>query len=133
MKGLLPTSILLMLLAIDCKKNSSNDASSKLPMIQHKWALVSRNGEVLRYIGTDSDYYNFSANNILYRSIATSHDTSYYQLSPGNDNILLLFPIANGIKSDTAESYSIRSLTATQLVLAVGLAPVGIGVDSLKR
>ena len=125
---------MFMLTAISCKMADTGISLTKLDLIQHKWTLVSREGEVLRYVGTESDYYNFSSNNVLYRSVAKRHDTSYYKLSPVDENILLLYPVIKGIKSDTATSYYINTLTATQLVVHVGtISPPITVTDSLKR
>lgn len=126
--------IIITIAFISCHKDDDNTSSTKLSLLQHKWNLISRNGEVLRYVGTDSDYYNFAQDDVLYRNVAKNHDTSYYKLSPANDSILLLYPVINGFKSDSATSYYIHNLTVTQLVVSIGaISPPVTLTDSLKR
>ena len=134
MKNLFQTLLLVFgLTFVSCKKTDNNNSSAKLELLQHKWTLISRNGEVLRYVGTGNDYYNFFTDNILYRYVQNIYDTSYYKLSPADNNILLLYPIRNGIQSDTATNYDIGELTTTRLVVSLGIMPTINVIDSLKR
>jgi len=135
MKNHFATIILItMMTLLSCKKAENDTSLAKLTQLQHKWMLVVRYGEVLRYAGTPDDYYNFSDNNILYRRVEQINDTNYYQLSSSNDSLLLMYPIVNGIRSDTPINYYIRDLSDTYLVLTAGISnpPVNV-LDSLKR
>ena len=135
MKNLFQGLLLVFVLTcISCKKTDNNNSSAKLELLQHKWTLISRNGEVLRYVGTGNDYYNFSVDSILYRYVENIYDTSNYKLSPADNNILLLYPIKNGIQSSTATNYNINELTCSQLVVEFGkISPPVNVIDSLQR
>ncbi len=113
-----------------CKKNANDDAAT-LSLIQHKWMVVSINGEVLRYVGTPADYYNFDTDKILYEYVHDSYDTFAYSLQSGN-HTLALYPIVNGVKSNTPASYEIKVLNDSQFIFGNSGVPV-VTLDSLKR
>jgi hypothetical protein len=126
-------SILALTTTVSCKK-THDDISSKLELLQHKWAVVSLSGEALHYSGTAGDYYNFSSDNFLYRHVATMFDTSYYQFSPTSDDTILLYPVTNHIRSNSSIHFYINSLSATQLILSTSTVnPPIYAIDSLKR
>jgi hypothetical protein len=127
------TLSILALTTFSCKK-TNDDISSKLALLQHKWAVVSLSGEALHYSGTADDYFSFSSDNFLYRYLAGGLDTSYYQFSPNNDDTILLYPITNGIKSNSSVHFYIKTLSATQLILTTSTVnPPVYAIDSLKR
>ena len=135
MKNLFGAIVLITILTIvSCKKtkNEDNSDSKNLALLQHKWSLVSRYGEVFRYIGTPGDYYNFTTNNILYMHIENRYDTGFYSLLPDGVD-LSVYPIVNGIKSNTATKYYINILSDTQLVISSQVLPSVFFTDSLKR
>jgi hypothetical protein len=131
MKNLLIIVVgLVGLLIISCKKTSTG-APDTLSLIQHKWMIISVNGEALRYVGTANDYFNFSTNGFLYIYMGSRYDTSAYTLL--SDNItLLLYPVTNGIKSNVALNSKIKVLTNNQFIFA-GSSGVINSIDSLKR
>ena len=92
MKNLFKAIALICSVSIVACEKSDNNGSHNLALIQHKWSVLSVNGEALRYVGTTEDYYNFVADHILYRYVAGKYDTSYYTLL-ADDNTLLLYPI----------------------------------------
>jgi hypothetical protein len=133
MKNLFQTIILLFTLTvISCKKTHDINNSQNLVLLQHKWSLVVRHGEALRYVGQPDDYYNFSTDNILYRHVNNTYDTGYYTLLADRNNFLF-YPVVNGITSDTAANYSINSISETQLVISSSTGPTQSFTDSLKR
>jgi hypothetical protein len=122
--------ILITIAIFSCSKTKDNSAA--IALLQHNWMLVSHNGEVLRYVGTPEDYYNFSTDNYLYIQMNQMKDTFGYVLQR-DGNTLELYHLVNGKKSNTADIYHIGVLTGNQLI--IGSGPV-IGVyivDSLKR
>ena len=137
MKNIFKTVILIATITlIACKKTEVNTPSEKLVQLQHKWMVISRHGEAFRYIGTPDDYYNFSTDNILYRSVGQINDTSYYQLYSSNDSLLLVYPFINGTRSITPINYYINGLSDTSLVISWSTSasnPTLYVVDSLKR
>ena len=135
MKNLFGTIVLITILTIvSCKKtkNEDNSSSQNLVLLQHKWSLVSRYGEVFRYIGTPGDYYNFTTNNILYTHIENRYDTGFYSLLPDGTDISV-YPIVNGIKSNMATNYYINTVSNIRLVISGGISPSLLFTDSLKR
>ena len=120
------------MISISCKKSNDN-VSKNLALIQHNWKIVSLNGEALRYVGEPDDYFNFSANNILYAHAGGNNDTSAYTLI-SNGNTLAIYSIMNGVKSQTPTNYTINVLSDTQFIISnsVSSPPVNI-IDSLKR
>ena len=120
MKTLFITLVLICMISISCKKSNDN-VSKNLALIQHNWKIVSLNGEALRYVGEPDDYFNFSANNILYAHA-------------GGNNTLAIYSIMNGVKSQTPTNYTINVLSDTQFIISnsVSSPPVNI-IDSLKR
>ena len=135
MKKLFGRIVLIGTLTIvSCKKtkNEDNNGPQNLALLQHKWSLVSRYGEVFRYIGTPDDYYNFTTNNILYTHIENRYDTAFYSLLPDGVD-LSVYPIVNGIKSNTATNYYINTVSNIWLVISGGISPSLLFTDSLKR
>ncbi len=118
------------LLIISCKKTSTNGQDT-LSLIQHKWMIISVNGEALRYLGTASDYFNFSTNGFLYEYMGSRYDTSAYTLL-SDDITLLLYPVTNGVKSNMASNYNIKVLSNNQFIIA-GSNSNFHSIDSLKR
>jgi hypothetical protein len=121
---------LVGLLIISCKKTSTG-APDTLLLIQHKWMIISVNGEALRYVGTAGDYFNFSTNGFLYEFMGSRYDTSAYTLL-SDDITLLLYPVTNGVKSSIASNYNINLLTNNQFIIASSNS-IFHSIDSLKR
>ena len=96
------SAIAFALIIISCKKNDNTNLS----LLQHKWQVVSVNGEVYRYLGTALDYYNFAPDNFLYQYINKNFDTSNYSLLT-NGRTLLLYHVVHGIKSSTPFTFNI--------------------------
>ncbi|HXB44657.1 MAG TPA: hypothetical protein VNV85_11390 [Puia sp.] len=118
------------LLIISCKKTSTNGVDT-LSLMQHKWMIISVNGEALRYVGTANDYFNFSTNGFLYEYMGSRYDTSAYTLL-SDDITLLLYPVTNGVKSNIASNYNIKVLTSNQFIIASSNSNFH-SIDSLKR
>lgn len=114
-----------------CKKSHTNP-SFNLALIQHKWMLVSHNGEALRYIGTAGDYYNFAADNFLYRYINSVRDTIYYNLL-SDGKTMSLYPAINGIRTNVATNYDIKILDSSHFVIETSPGGIVNVLDSLKR
>lgn len=132
MKTLFVTLILICAVGIISCKKSHDDVSKNLALIQHNWKIVSLNGEALRYVGTSDDYFNFSANNILYVHAGGNNDTSAYTLL-SDAHTLAIYPITNGVKSLTAANYNINILSDTAFVISYHATPNTNSLDSLKR
>ena len=113
-----------------CKKN--NGQASTLSLLQHNWSIVSINGEALRYIGQSMDYFRFGNDFKLYESMGGHLDTAAYALNPDGAS-LSLYPIVNGIPSNTATTYQINALTVSMLNLSTHLSIGVTALDSLKR
>lgn len=102
-------------------------------MLQHKWTLVSRNGEALRYVGEPGDYFDFNTDGKLYEHISNTNDTFAYSYSAAGKT-LLLYPVLNGIQSRTGENHNIDVLTDSALIISMYIShPGGPAVDSLRR
>ena len=123
--------IILGMAAFSCKK-VHNNPTADLSLIQHKWMLVSHNGEALRYVGTPDDYYNFSIDNFLYMYVGKTYDTMAYTLLPDNKT-LSLYPVINGVRTSVATNYTIKMLDNHQFVLGTNFNMVVSVLDSLKR
>ena len=131
MKTLLLTLLIIFVfIASSCKK-SKNLPSYSLTSIQHKWMLVSHNGEALRYVGTPEDYYNFSTNDFLYVYVDKIYDTMAYVLLP-DKKTLTFYPITNGVRSILGTNYEIKLLDNSQFILGTDFTNFNI-LDSLKR
>ena len=124
------TAIGFIITTFSCKKNYNG--SSKNPgLIQHKWEVVSVNGEALRYVGTPDDYYNFSTDGNLYQHVSNINDTlAYVLLSDGST--ISFYQITDGVKSSTPSNYTIKSLTSSQFIIS-HFSGIVYSLDSLKR
>ncbi len=123
-------AMLISMIPISCKK-SGGETTATLALIQHKWMLVSHNGEALRYVGTADDYYNFNINDTLYRYIDKNYDTLAYTLQ-GDNKTVAMYSITNGVKYPVPITYTINVLDAGHFVLGSFGLPIYI-LDSLKR
>ncbi len=112
-----------------CKKSNNNSAA--LQLLQHKWMIISLNGEALRYTGMQGDYFDFATDNKLYRYFNNMHDTSVYNLY-SNGQTLSLYQITNGVKSNTPDNYHVGSLNDSQLIISFSSGSI-FAIDSLKR
>ena len=127
-------SLLLLLIAgwcllSSCKKNST---PANPTLLEHKWQVVSINGEAMRYVGQANDYFNFS-NNTLVEFLGGHYDTLTYQLTNGGQT-LDLSPIVNNSQTGYKFSLNILTLTDSRLILSGGLSmPVLHILDSLSR
>jgi hypothetical protein len=134
-KLLLPGLVFaLILLTVTCKKaDDSSSAPTTLSLMQHKWQLVSRNGEALRYVGLPGDYYNFSSDLFLYTYISTTYDTLIYKLLPDNET-LRLYLVKNNTRSNDSLDFHIDVLDDHQFIFSwASNDPPVFAVDSLKR
>jgi hypothetical protein len=132
MRALL-TFYIIFLCIVSCTKKNNNVPVVDGNMLQHKWTLVSRNGEALRYVGKPGDYFNFDTSGILYEHLSDTNDTFAYSYSAVG-KALLLYPVLNGIQSGTGENYNIDLLRDSELIISShSSSPVINAVDSLRR
>jgi hypothetical protein len=132
MKRILTAFVILLLAGnaiVSCKKNNP---TGNLSLLQHKWNILSLNGEVFRYVGTTQDYYDFRTDNRLYTNTSGKYDTSAYALT-GGGSTLLLYHISNGVQSPTAYPFTVTDLSSSRLVMQNHLTPPLYILDSLKR
>ena len=120
----------LSVFTLACKKNN-NTSSKNLLLLQHKWMVVSVNGEALRYVGSSEDYYNFSTDNFLYTYVNKNYDTANYRLI-SDGRTLLLYHVVNKLKSNTPTTFNIIALANSQLILS-NHNGILFALDSLKR
>jgi len=131
MSARLPVFILFLFLTTDsCTKNNSVPAGN-LDMLQHKWILVSRNGEALRYVGQPGDYFDFDTNGTLIEYLSNTNDSFDYTLS---GKTLSLYPVLKGIHSTVGQNYHVDVLTDSELIFSFHSPnPPVNAVDSLRR
>jgi hypothetical protein len=122
-------AILFATATFSCKKDN-NGTMATLALVQHKWMLVSQNGEAFRYVGTADDYYDFKTDNILYKYANKNYDTLAYTLLKDNKT-LALYPVMNGVKSTVPAKYTIKVLDTTRFVFS-NIALI-YSLDSLQR
>jgi hypothetical protein len=135
MKLALPGLVFMFILVtITCKKaDDSTDSQTTLSLIQHKWQLVSYNGEDLRYVGLPGDYYNFSTDLFLYTYTNTTYDTLIYKLLSDNET-LRLYPVKNNTRLSDSSDYHIDVLDDHQFIFSWATSdPPVFAVDSLRR
>lgn len=139
MKRLFNNSILVLFLfsgtatflSLSCKKDNN---ATTLTMLQHKWQIVSLNGEAYRYAGHPGDYYDFGTSNQLVRFLGSRYDTLKYQVIDGGST-LRLYLIENNVQTGAIFNLVIESLTPSQLVLKNSgtTSPTNYLIDSLSR
>ena len=127
-----PAVALLLLaaatIAASCKKHNTSNAT-----IQHKWQIVSLNGEAYRYVGQPADYWEFGNTDTLIQFMSGNYDTLKYQLIDGGKT-LVIEPFVYAF----VDTLNITTLTSSQLIVSgIGHAayagpPINI-LDSLKR
>jgi hypothetical protein len=100
--------IIVTILVISCKKHNN---PTLIATLQHRWQIVSLNGEAFRYVGKPADYWDFRTNDTLIQSINGTNDTVQYKL----DNAGKVLNISTFAFSITA---NIKTFTNTQLILA---------------
>jgi hypothetical protein len=98
-------------LVLSCKKHNENTYQS---LIQHKWKVVSFNGEALRYIGQPADFWEFDANGRSIESVDSINNTDSYSLS--TDGKTLVFQPLVGL--GPATRFNVKTLTDSQLILS---------------
>jgi hypothetical protein len=142
MKSFLAFGILILVLS-SCKKDSNSPQI--ISLLQNKWLMVEdsihypafSNGNSV-YIGTPNDYYHFFAG-----------DSVHIQFGQANGGLGFNFTASYSLKNNTdiylngnpQNHYTIRSLTATALILSNpvsnasvgGLTYYGIRITSFKR
>ena len=64
-----------------------DNISINYALLRHKWNIVSITGEAYGYHGQTGDYFDFRADNKLYRHSAGNFDTLAYILVNGWDGI----------------------------------------------
>jgi hypothetical protein len=126
--------ILLFLIAggllVCCKKNNT---PSNLGLLQHRWQVTSITGEALFYRGQPADYYDFGTNDTLIEYVSGHYDTASYQLIDGGQT-LDLYPVINSVSTGSPFALSVKTLTASQLILSASInQPVIHILDSLRR
>src|SRR5258708_35871192 len=131
MKKLFITLAMLFAMATFSCKKVNNGTMASLALIQHKWMLISQNGEAFRYVGTADDYYNFKTDNLLYKYVNKNYDTLAYTLLRDNKT-LALYPVVNGMKSTVPAKYTINVLDTARFVIS-NISTVIYSIDSLKR
>lgn len=120
--------IITTTLVVSCKKHNN---PTPIATLQHKWHVVSLNGEAFRYVGKPADYWDFRSNGTLIQSLNGTNDTVQYTL----DNTGKVLNISTFAFSITA---NIKALTNDQLILAGRyqggyVNSAGNILDSLRR
>lgn len=133
MKNITTGAVFMLIFTVvvaSCKKDRDQ---VRLALLKHKWSVVSLNGEALRYVGRQGDYFEFRDDTILVEFVNGKYDTSAYSLS-SNGQTLDLYSIKNGVRSDTTSSFDIQVLSTSSLVLnySLRMPPIFIS-DSLSR
>ena len=134
----------LFLIITSCKKDSLENRSAKLILLQNTWTPISSriffpNGQSFLLISpisetftkdgyiVDRNYHTNSSGVVLQNEIVNA-----YKLLP-NDTILLKYNIVNGITDTTAYPTIIRTLTDHLLVIVSKNNNFIDNIDSLKR
>jgi hypothetical protein len=123
------TLLIATTLIFSCKKHNTPPPATA-DLLQHKWELVSVNGEALRYVGMPQDYFDFEAGRLI-EYFGGQYDTLSYNFS--NNTTLELRSVTNNVANGTPFYLDILALTSNQLVLAGNLLPVVHILDSLRR
>jgi len=133
MTASLTAAILFVFTVTESCTKSNNMPYADLHMIQHKWALVSQNGEALRYVGKPGEYFDFDSTGVLFEHFLNVTDTFDYNVSSDGKK-LVLYSVLNGAKSGTGVNYNIDILTDSQFIFSSHSSnpPVNF-VDSLRR
>lgn len=111
-----------------CRKHNNNPPPDSL--LQHRWHVVSLNGEVFRYVGQPADYWDFHNSDTLIQYISGKYDTMKYTYDSAAKRLVLNpfapYPYALG--------FDVRTLTSSQLILAGANEPPNFPIlDSLRR
>ncbi|GGB18241.1 hypothetical protein [Puia dinghuensis] len=111
-----------------CRKHNTNPPPDSL--LQHRWQVVSLNGEALRYVGKPADYWDFHYGDTLIQFISGKYDTARYTYDSAGKR-LVLSPFAPW---PYALAFNISTLTSSQLILtSANQQPNFPILDSLRR
>lgn len=110
-----------------CRKHNNNPPPDS--RLQHRWQVVSLNGEAFRYVGQPADYWDFRKSDTLIQYISGKYDTMKYTYDSAAKR-LVLNPIA---PYPPAFVLDVRTLTSSQLILANNQQPNFPILDSLRR
>lgn len=126
------TAVGLALLAFGPIACGKHDTGTTLALLQHKWNIVSFNGEVFRYTGKPGDYYDFRENGRLYAYFAGAYDTIVY-IPINGGRTLQLYNIVNGKRQDVSYELDIDKLSSSVCILRKCQGPPVCILDSLSR
>ncbi len=124
---LIPVVVLFIICNYSCQKNEVSQKTATAAELQYKWILDSiivyqnadfTGGRFVGYIGNNTQYFNFTSTGKIYAygGVPTpSYDTADYTLLP--DNNILTYSYVRGVRLSKPDTFSIRTLTPTSLVL----------------
>lgn len=131
--NLIALMLFISICTYSCQKESfapNQVATNSLTDLQYKWILDSvilyQNSNFtgyrfVGYIGDNSQYCNFSTNGKGYSYSGfpppATYDTVDYKLLPDNYT-LLTYSYIGGVRRNTPDTFTVRTLTATSLILA---------------
>jgi hypothetical protein len=112
--------IFLIISLISCNKADieSNSLVGKWSVINDSTFTPIANIGASNYIGTSSDYYNFTANGSVYISLKTLLDTCTYSMI-ANNQINIVY------STGSYDSYYITNLTPNTVTLTLITPPLG--------
>ena len=126
---------LVAIFFVSCKKNTTLNSQN---ILVGKWQVINDSSTITgslngfndssNYIGTSSDYYNFTSKGNLFVQEGQSVDTAQYELSNNSNQVYILYSYIAGnyISGNAAESFNISNLTTTHVTLtSSGLTPEG--------
>ena len=129
MKKLILILSFLTIVLFSCKKSDTQSSvTNTLSLLQHKWLLDSivlyqnvtlTGNRFVGYVGNNTQYFDFRATGKLYlfAGVPTpTFDTADYVLLPDNYT-MLLHKYVHGVRSNTTDSATVRSVTTTNLVI----------------
>jgi hypothetical protein len=122
------TILVICALFCSCRKHSDSNTAA---LLQHKWQIISINGEALRYVGEPADYFDFE-NGQLIEYFGGKYDTMTYKLI-NNDQAIELHIVVNNIVIGETLDLHINALTSNQLILDGSASPAIHILDSLRR
>ena len=125
--------VLIIVVSISCHKNNiqPNILTAKWNIINDSLATLRLSGT--NYIGTASDYYNFTSNGRLYIKEDTLQSTATYELLI-NNQVDIVFYLSNDAQEH--RTYNISNLTnnsVTLTLVGVSLGPAQYQVINLKK
>jgi hypothetical protein len=125
------TVLALALLVFGPLACGKDNISINYALLRHKWNIVSITGEAYGYHGQPGDYFDFRADNKLYRHSAGNFDTLAYILVNGGKS-LQLYNIQNGQRLGWY-ILDIDKLSSSACILHKCEGPPFCILDSLSR